>query len=165
MSDPYATHIKVFEFIFQHIDKPKSGVEIGMGLYSTPLLINKCELLTSVEQQSAKWYLEVEKKFNNAQNWTRIFKIGFFEMDFMDTFDFAFVDGAGYFRAAQVVQFMQFDVKNIVLHDSNLAWYGFGTLDQPAKDMNYFDYAFEWEHPHTRVFTKDKKLIDAIKNL
>lgn len=166
----YGSHLTVLKFIFEQIDKPKLAIELGMGIFSTPFLIDHCDRLISIEQQDVEWYDKISKKYvddvESTNKWLPNFAQHFnFAFNLAKNYDFAFVDGAAYFRAASVAEFMRIDVPVIVLHDSNLGWYGFGTLDQPAKDFGYFDYGFEWDHPNTRVFTTNKKLIDAIQNL
>lgn len=169
----YGSHIKVLEFIFRYIDEPKLAVELGMGMFSTPFLLDHCKVLVSIEQQEVEWYNRMLLNFKqntDGGKWHCVFDIKFnYPFYLVDNnkqkYDLAFVDGAAYFRAASVVEFMRIGTPVIILHDSNLSWYGFGTLDQPAKDFGYMDHAFSWDHPHTRLFTTNQKLIDGIQNL
>jgi len=137
---------------------------LGMGFYSTPFLIDHCYGVLSIEQQDKDWFRKVYDVYYLQRNWQPIFNTNpFYISDInIDIYKFALIDGVGAARACSVLYLMQKKMDTILAHDSENGWYGYATLDQPAKDLGYFDYAFEEYHPQSRLFTRNKKLITAI---
>jgi hypothetical protein len=141
--DNYSSHILVFDKIFQTF-KVGNVLEFGPGKYSTPFLVNKCQTVTSVEQDSLQWYDQV-KSLIHSPNWSIFFQqdpqVIFREADAEGKkFDLVFSDGSEKTRHLVANMAMQRNVPLVVLHDAEKIWYyKWNLLDIPA-DYCRFDF-------------------------
>jgi len=163
--DVYSTHLPILEAIKEWHGEFKNVLEFGMGMYSTPYLVNNCKILKSIETDSKEWFKRI-KDLIKADNWEPLVKIGpRSEMDFYQSikeiyWDLILVDGAAECRSssAQISQ----DISSVVVcHDS----------DEPSdryqdvllKDgwiwLDIKDYV-KW----TGVITGNIELINVLKN-
>jgi len=67
--NPYGTHLKYLESYIKTF-KPLSVFEFGCGENSTPLFIEKCQSVISVEMQKPDWFLKIWEAFNGQSNFT-----------------------------------------------------------------------------------------------
>jgi len=158
----YGSHIPALSFIFEHVEI-KTAVEYGMGLFSTSFLLDKVkDKVLSIEMQSQDWYETVTNRYQ-SEKWKHRFtdKVWKF-MDYPDC-DLILVDGSSITRAIGVVYAMERGIENIVLHDTESSWYGYNMIAEYVEKFGYFEQEFTEQAPYTKVFTKNKKLIDAIK--
>lgn len=162
----YGSHIEPLLFIFNNIPRPTKGIELGTGLNSTPLLLEKIDDLTSVEMQYEEWYHEVCDKLKpEYPNWKPVLNLipeAYSNLS-MEGVTFALSDGHGSSRPQAVNFFMRGGVETIVGHDTESTWYGWH-LVTPEK-WGYFSYQFKEKAPYTTVWTKNPQLIQALKNL
>ena len=156
----YGSHVQPLQFIFEHI-KSKNALECGMGDYSTPLLLDNVEKLTSVEMQELDWHEKTKDKYL-SDRWTCLLNLSDdLPKDVLDQdFDFVLSDGAAYSRPAIVNHFMQKGTETLVGHDTESTWYGWHHV---REDLGYFKYQFTDIAPYTTVWTKNENLIQAIK--
>lgn len=160
----YGSHIKPLQFIFQHIIVT-NAIELGMGMYSTGFLIDHAKALTSIEMQERKWYDIMLTKLPKS-NWHPICELG--DLQFMvhipvaQIYDFALVDGAAATRAAAVNYFLEAALQVVVAHDTESSWYGWHHVRVPD---GYYAHTFKTVAPWTTVWTRDEKLIKALKVL
>jgi hypothetical protein len=158
----YGSHIPALTFIFEHVEI-KTAVEYGMGLFSTSFLLDKVkDKVLSIEMQSEDWYERVINRYQ-SEKWEHRYtdKVWKF-MDYPDC-DLLLVDGSSITRAIGVVYAMERGIETIVLHDTESSWYGYHMIAEYLKKFRYFEHEFIKQAPYTKVFTINKKLIDAIK--
>ena len=99
-------------------------LEFGIGEGSTPLFVEKCESLVSVESNDLAWLERISKLVGTSDNWEQVVALGpcrwMVELPkrFPDrTYDLVFVDGHGDSRHAQMLY--GFNVAPIVVcHDT-----------------------------------------------
>lgn len=177
----YGSHLKPMEFIFENIPRPKMALELGMGFFSTPYLLDNCDNVFSIEMQSEEWYNKVKDQFKNRTNWGSLLtnKITKFiyiteqgayagnnnQIMLLRELDFVLVDGSAITRSVAVGYYMERDVETIILHDTETSWYGYNTINEYQEKFGYYMYEFRWEAPWTRVYTKNKNLIWKLKTL
>ena len=80
--DAYASHLPVLTALI-NTDKPKRVLEFGAGLYSTPLFLEKCEYVVSVEK-NADWFQRIAIEYPNANLVTEPPSIAGFDLIFID---------------------------------------------------------------------------------
>lgn len=162
----YGSHIPVLQFIFEHI-QIRNTIELGCGNFSTPFLIDNCKRVLSIEQSDFNWFKKINSKYINDPGWVGVYSENpmYLSNVDLDFYDFALIDGAGYTRVNCCAYCMFKKMDTILIHDSENSWYGYATLDDLAKRLRYFDFAFEQYHPQSRLFTKNEKLIAACKLL
>ncbi|MHC4623894.1 MAG: hypothetical protein ACYS4W_08325 [Planctomycetota bacterium] len=124
--DNYSSHLFVFERIFEAFEI-KSVLEFGMGKYSTTFFAERCESVTSVEQESQEWYERMTGEIN-LPNWRHVFqpdpRVLFEEFDAANQrFDLVFSDGAAQTRSLAANLAMERNVPWVVLHDAEKVWY------------------------------------------
>lgn len=161
----YGTHIVPLKFIFKHIEV-KNAIEMGTGFYSTSFLLNHVkEKLISIEMQDRAWMKKVKARYKHPDiEWTLIFSD--YPLVIMDLItrktDFVLIDGSSISRTISTYLCMKEDVPNIVLHDTESSWYGYEPLKEYEEHFGYRSFNFTKRIPNTRIYTKDKNLIDAI---
>jgi len=161
----YGSHIEPLLFIFEHIPKCKKAVELGMGYFSTPLLLEKCESVVSVEMQEESWFNDTKTKLYNDR-WTPVLDLledAYLRVD-LENVSFGLSDGHGSTRPEAINHFMQNNVETIVAHDTESTWYGWERVSDTA-EFGYYSYTFNKIAPYTTVWTKNQKLIDGLKAL
>jgi len=145
----YGTHKSVLEALFDKINIV-TCLEIGMGSYSTPLLIWKCKEVHSIEKNH-EWYDKVVKMYGSKRNWYPV-------LDYTDIqynrFDMIFVDGERFERAAYMNRALEMGVPIVILHDSELVdYYHLNLIDVPD---TYARFDFQYTTgKQTTVFTNE----------
>lgn len=161
----YGSHIEPLLFLFENIIINKA-VEYGMGFFSTPLLLDYVKIsLLSIEMQSKEWYDNVVERYSTYTNkWYHCYseKVTSF-LGYPDC-DLILIDGSSITRSIGVAYAMQRGIENIVLHDTDSTWYGYHLIDEYRDKHVYIQLDFTENAPHTRIYTKNKKLIDAYKS-
>ena len=76
---------------------------------------------------------------------------------------FLLVDGSSITRAIGTVHAMDIGIDTIVLHDTESSWYGYNMINEYVEKLGYFEHEFTEQAPYTKVYTKNEKLINAIK--
>lgn len=162
----YGSHIEPLLFIFNNIPKPRKAVELGMGNYSTPFLLENCDILLSVEMQEESWFNETRNTYSNHTRWISALDLtedAYLRINLEDV-SFALSDGHGSTRPEAVTHFMKHGVETIVAHDTESTWYGWERIPVEV-ERDYFKYMFTKIAPYTTVWTKNAKLIEALKAL
>lgn len=163
----YGSHIPILEFIFSHI-QVNFALELGMGMFSTPFLIDHVtDELTSIEQQDQKWYKKVVNHIEAGEKkceWKHDYEPRILFSLLRESYDFVLVDGSSITRAPAAAHYMQLKVDTIVVHDSESPWYAYHLLEEYSNYNGYFCWEFRDNAPWTRVYTRNQKLIDAIKS-
>lgn len=161
----YSTHIVPLKFIFKHIEV-KNAIEMGTGFYSTSFLLHHVkEKLISIEMQDRAWMKKVKARYKRPDiEWTLLYSD--YPLIIMDLItrktDFVLIDGSSISRTISAYLCMKESVPNIVLHDTESSWYGYEPLKEYEEHFGYRSFNFTKRIPNTRIYTKDKKLIDAI---
>lgn len=134
------------------------AVEFGCGMHSTPLLLEKCTQVMSIEMQDSKWLSTVDKhligKGRFTPAWTAVDSVGpweFLSLYYPRDIDFAFIDGHKASRWACVNLMMMLGVPTIVAHDTEAPQYGW----QKVRAGGYTEKVYQDLTPHTTVWTKD----------
>lgn len=146
--NPYSTHLPVLKEYAKG-----NAVEFGMGDYSTPLLLEKCDTLVSIEMQSRDWYNKIHEEYKNEPMWKSVFMPGaydFLRVRLPDNLHFALVDGHVKSRWACVNYMMQLRVPVIVAHDTEDPRYKWDLID----DTGYIRKDFVGVQPWTTVWVK-----------
>ena len=159
----YGSHIEPLQFIFKYI-QPKNILEAGTGFYSTPFFIDQNIYTTSVEMQDEAWAEKVIDRYKKNPNWEYYVKISeHLPQQVMESnFDFVLSDGAASTRPAIINHFMERGTETLVGHDTESSWYGWHHV---REDLGYYKYTFAFKAPYTTVWTKNEKLIEALKEL
>lgn len=157
----YGSHIYALQFIFRHI-KPSNALEAGLGFYSTPFLLDHVLNVTSIEMQDSAWGDKVVERYGKNQNWSYLINVSdFLPNSIMEqNFDFVLSDGASASRPSIINHFMGKGTETLVGHDTESSWYGWHHV---REDLGYFKYQFTDIAPYTTVWTKNEKLIEALK--
>jgi hypothetical protein len=167
-NDPYASHLPVLNFVFDSIPI-NFALEIGMGKFSTPLLVERTtDLVTSIENQDKDWYDKMSKNRDErfGTHWYPRYdptaSSAFYKNEY---FDLVFVDGSAITRVVAVAHSMDVKTAVIIAHDIESGWYGYHLLDDHPTSKQYakFDYKPEGL-PWTRLYTINDKLISDCKN-
>jgi len=148
--DNYSTHLPFLTFIAETFT-PESVIEFGMGKFSTPLLIDHCDNMVSIETDT-KWFNQCK---NDNPKHKQILWSADNVQDYLlansDTYDLAFVDGPVKSRVPCVHNlFDRADL--IVFHDSTTRCYRWDLLEVPDH-YRRFDY-LELS-PTTSVFSSN----------
>lgn len=153
--DLYSTHLEYLSYIFDVKGKLKNIVEFGMGNFSTKLLIQNGENVTSIEMQSEDWYENMKKKFSQNENWKHYKSIGPFtytSISFPDHIDMAFVDGHGDSRPECINFMMERGCPIIISHDTEEPGYRWNLV---KNNQNYKKIQFTKYVNWTTVWTTD----------
>ena len=106
------SHVPIFKKMFETFDI-NSVFEYGIGLHSTPIFIDNCEKVLSIEMNthslgSQTWYEKVVEEIGDRDNWTHDEMHGPHkaisyakELFGKETFDLVFADGHGDTRHQQ----------------------------------------------------------------
>jgi hypothetical protein len=136
------SHLPVLKRVIEE-HKPRTVFEFGMGDGSTPLFIEHCRQVVSVEMQSLSWYVELVGKYE-ADNWAPIClpcpRCGIYFLTGGQTFDLVFVDGHGDTRPEQIRAASE-KTDLIIAHDTEEPSYGWGRVNMPGwKETTYKDH-------------------------
>lgn len=93
----YHSHLPVLRAALRVFDI-KSVFEFGSGLGSTPLFIEQCESVHSIEMQEEKWFKKVSDELSGNSNFTYEMMLGpqdsiDYFLDSEKTYDMIFADG------------------------------------------------------------------------
>lgn len=172
MNDPYMSHMEVLEFVCQYLDPLKRSLELGMGYYSTGMLLQYSNELVSVETESDEWYKKIRGLYDKYRHkWTPVYSAdASTELDYLqllvqanvdgsDKIDLIMVDGRGSNRA-KAVELAQYAARVVVVHDTEVAATGFDNVKlEPGMGwVNIKD-----KTPWTSVLTFECKLLFEIQ--
>ena len=165
--DNYSSHLSVFEKVFSTFSV-RHALEFGPGKYSTKFMINRCESVVSVEQDSCEWYNNLKSQISSP-NWNIIFhqnqdpRLIFNHFDIAGKkFDLVFSDGAYQTRCLVANLALEHNIPVVLLHDAEKIWYyKWNLLNIPA-NYERFDFRHsQGERKVTTVLANDKlDLID-----
>jgi hypothetical protein len=162
--DLYSTHQEYLKKIFEYTGKLNNVLEFGMGNYSTEVLINNAEKVTSIEMQHQEWYNMMVDKFKEAKNWNSYLLLGpheYLKLEYNEGIDLAFVDGHGETRPECINLMVEKNCPIIVSHDTEASMYGWDRVK--AEGYNKIDFK---KHPNwTTLWTKDQGLYEFIKDI
>ncbi len=160
--DRYATHLDVLSQIYNY-KKISSVIEFGMGTYSTEFFLNKTStIVESIEMDTEEWYNKLVEDFKNHKNWKPILllgKDGYLNHSFQKKYDLAFSDGHPMSRA-ECVNFISKYCDTIVAHDTEVESNNYKIVNLP----DYYTFEDTRKDPYTKVWSKDDKLIEHLKN-
>jgi hypothetical protein len=157
----FNTHLPVLEWLFSKYEI-NNVIEFGMGMGSTPFLLDRCKKLVSIEMQSQEWYENISTKFYDRKSFTPLFLEGPDKavelFDGINDIDLVFVDGHKETRWLLTNMAMERS-KIVVTHDTESKLYEYEKISVPdgwhradIKDL----------HPWTTIFIKDKHIIDEL---
>lgn len=159
----YATHLPVLEFLLDYI-QPKRTLEWGMGLYSTPLLIEKTKQeVLSVETTSIEWYIKIRDKFKSYDKFKNVMVSNTLEMLPKvegKKWDLIFNDGDVDSRHI-IAQMAQYWDSVIISHDTQEKQYFYNAifLRDDWVWMDIMDYSV-W----TSVLCNKSEILEALSN-
>lgn len=148
------SHMPILEFLLDRFEI-NTALEFGCGLYSTPLLLQKCEHVESREMNSEEWSAKVNDHFWNSGidtlHWIRLWVEGpTAAMEIPNDascFDLVLCDGHGDTRAEQAVSMID-RAGIIVIHDSQHMQTIEGLFDLIARFNHYARIDFNnWRKP------------------
>ncbi len=167
----YATHLPILDFLLDEI-KPQASLEWGMGLYSTPLLIEKSPKVCSIETTSLEWSEKMSEKFLHCDCCfsveTKISDTGALDIldnlsNSSDCWDLILNDGDAHSRhiIAQTCQFWDPVGTVIVSHDTQEKQYRYDSIliREGWQWVDIMDYSV-W----TSVLTNKSELIQKLYN-
>jgi hypothetical protein len=162
--DLYSSHLEYLQEAFKFKGKLNNVIEFGMGNYSTKLLIDNANNITSIEMQSEEWYEKIVSQFGNIKNWNHHKLIGPFEFKNIKYgyFDMAFVDGHGESRPECINLMLDIECPIIFAHDTEENGYGW---DRVRENKDYNKITFKKHQNFTTLWTKDHALFNHMNNI
>jgi len=139
--------------------KIEEVVEFGMGLFSTPFFLERCNEVLSVEMQSEKWYNLIYSKYGDRTSWHPVkFIHPYHAIDWMQEakFDLCFVDGHINSRP-ECINLACAPI--IVAHDTECQAYGWQRVSLPE---GYKEIKHTKQTPHTTVWIDEGKVKGGI---
>lgn len=121
-------------------DKIRKSVELGSGLYSTPLFLDRkyfpnMEIFISYESD-VKWFKIVSESIKDKRFDFRFYQ-NYNEIDITLSGDLLFVDGIKKHRK-QILTDMHNNFDLVVCHDTDLKWF-------TDEEKSYFKYFWEYK--------------------
>ena len=148
-------------------------LEFGIGWGSTPLFVEKCESLVSVESNDLAWLERVSESVGDCKNWEKVIALGpcrwMVELprQFPDRqYELVFVDGHGDSRHAQMLY--GFCVAPVVVcHDTQQPTFNWTATYPAARLMGMAAATYEPEDggPHTTIWARQDRLDFLSKGL
>lgn len=160
--ESWATHLPVLESILNNCPI-ESVFEFGSGFGSTPLFIERCKHVHSIEMQNDDWFHRVNEKFKECSGFTYEKAIGpRIGIDiFKNTgrnYDLVFVDGHGDTRWDCINK--SFDRTNIIVtHDTNVPSYKWNLIEIPT---GWEVYEYKKIIPYTKIFYTNATEIHSV---
>lgn len=158
------------------IFKPRTALEFGCGLYSTPVMLRQKQLkLTSIENTSKDWYEKVLKKLTDA-NLNALHNFIYTEEDPMKSidrqyYDLVFIDGD--IRRYETFNEIYHKAQTIIIHDTQKL-NGFVFDDPNYKVFTFRNFPVVYDvydktdidkRPWTTLITKNKKVIEYFQQI
>lgn len=144
--DLYATFIPVLEAVLSVIGGDVHAIEYGGGMYSTPLLIERCASVLTIER-NAKWRERLWSEHGGAGNWVLLDDI-----PSPAGAGLVFVDDVRDKRVEVANAAFSTGVPVVVIHDTEQNCYGYRNL-APGDSYVRYDYATDYKiHKRTSVF-------------
>jgi hypothetical protein len=149
--NPFSTHLVLFNSLFNQYEV-SSIFEFGMGLFSTPLFLEKSESVISVEMHTIEWFNKVKESLVDSK-FTCLCKLGpMAAIDYFNsldqTFSLVFVDGHGATRWHCINSAFS-KTKVIVTHDVEVPSYRWDLVNVPEDWVVFTDTK---RVPHTRIY-------------
>ncbi len=149
----YATHIAALMKVLSKTDG--DVLEMGMGVFSTPLLHHICTLSKRnlVSYDGDKSWVDWAKKYNYENDYHKIYYVEYWsESDIEKPWDVALIDHSPDYRRKIDIKRLANHAKYVVVHDAN------GRYD---KIYHYYEvfplfkYKKDWtkDSPHTSVLS------------
>lgn len=137
MLDPTATHLPVFEKLFEKYPI-KTVLEFGCGEFSTSFFIQHASYVTAIEMQSEDWYKRVKKAHPSVDLRLALGPFKWKEQPLMSHYDLIFVDGHGDSRP-ECINWAQDRTDIIVAHDTEHPYYRWELVDVKGFTKHVYD--------------------------
>ena len=130
----YGSHMPILTEYVERF-RPENVLEFGCGDNSTPLFIEHCKSVVSIEMQKPDWFLLMFQKYGASENLQLCWMPGAgrapeYLSKSQSRFDLVFVDGHMQSRVAQIeAAFGKTDV--IITHDTDQPCYRWGNVHLP----------------------------------
>jgi predicted O-methyltransferase YrrM len=162
MSDDWNSHKPVLHALLKTCNI-ESVFEFGSGFGSTPIFVEGCKSVHSVEMQSEDWFVKVKEKLSSYENFKYDMMLGpidaivyFAGVD--KKYDLVFVDGHGLSRPECInAAFSKTDI--VVTHDTDVPSYHWERINLP-EGWSKINYKVV---PWTTVFHKNTVDISELK--
>jgi len=174
------SHIPILQKLFSTFDI-NSVFEYGIGLHSTPIFIDNCKKVLSIEMNTHKsdsetWYQKVVNEIGDRENWEHNEMHGPHEAIFYaynlfkeNSFDLVFAVGHGDTRNAQTNSGFGYS-RFIICHDSQHQHTRAGwNIPKEYTQIDFIDYCRgctnnkdENHWPYTTIFCMNKEDADII---
>jgi hypothetical protein len=165
-----STHLNVLHDAI-NIAEVKNAIEFGGGYWSTSLLLNTCDSVTTIEQgqhvpeeMNDAWANKLKELYRNNRKWNFIKSSGSHDWKtlLLNKCDMAFVDGFPTARHEVLQYFIDQDCPIIVAHDTEHDGFEWSKVDN--KKYTRIDYC-GYKENKTSLWTKDANLISKILEL
>lgn len=156
----YGSHMPILKKYIAEFH-PASVWEFGCGDNSTPLFIEHCKSVVSIEMQKPEWFMAMLEKYGGQKHFALLCMPGAFAapeyLAMQDRrFDLVFVDGHMQSRVGQIdAAFGKTDV--IITHDTDQPCYQWGTVRMPP-DWVWIDIIST--NPWTTIVTRRSDVIE-----